>query len=480
MDTKTCRCSPASPPGFPPGTRIRGREAAPPTAAFDARAASIAQAPPTSRLAAQIVNGGQGRQSRVRATGRRGPWSAPLVELVLFLGLGLAADAAASSHLRYFGFSGGCDTETLLQETAPLSNICVIDIQDDRLLDRAWVAKMMVRDVRLVVGTHDAFYEPVEVPGRPRPEFDLRADFRQRWQDAIAGKEAALEALAEFFYVADEPNWNGISRTELEDAHLEIKRSMPGARTVTSFNRMLDISWFEGWDVPTDAVAYHHYGVLDPRVDPDFQANVMLIKSYAPGKEFIYVMDSWWTAALHGDAGLAPADMAQVAENYYDMALDDPDAVGIVGFYWPSFSEGTGARDLPGDVKWTYWSIGCRITEKCLGPVGVRAEATLFLDGCSYFATLELEAPEGRILAAAMPRERSFGTWVLDEGNVVGGLKIQAGSELQVYPSVYTEAVSIIRIYDAADGHLVWESDPHDRVRGPIRLLSGPDDPGGD
>jgi hypothetical protein len=190
-------------------------------------------------------------------------------------------------------------------------------------------------------------------------------------------------------------------------------------------------------------------------------------------------MDSWWSAALHGEEGLAPADMAQVAENYYQMALEDPDAVGIVGFYWPSFSEGTGARDLPGDVKWTYWSIGARITEKCLGPAGVDAETALFLHGCSYFATLELEAPEGSILAAAMPRERSFGTWVLEEGNVVGAIKIQEGDELQVFPSVYTGVASIIRIYDAADGQLVWESDPHDRERGPIRLPSGPDAAGG-
>ena len=393
-----------------------------------------------------------------------------MLAVALILGLGQVADASADSNLRYFGFSGGCDTETFVQETAPLSNVCLIDVQDERLLDHDWTAKMMVRDVKLVVGTHSTFYEPVAVPGRPWPEFDLRADFRQRWQDAIAGKQDALDALAEFFYVADEPNWNGISRSELESAHLEIKRSMPHAKTVTSFNHRLDVAWFEGREVPTDAVAYHQYGVLDPGVDPDFQEHVLLIKSYAPGRELFYVMDAWWSAALHGNEGLAPADMAQVAENYYQMAQADPDAVGIVGFYWPSFDEGTGARDLPGDVKWTYWSIGSRITGKCLGPVGVDATTALFFDGCSYFATLELETPEGSSFAAAMPRERSYGTWVLDEGNVVGGLKVQAGDELQIFASFYTEAPSMTRIYDTASGQLVWESDPHDRVRGPIRL----------
>ena len=359
-----------------------------------------------------------------------------------------------------------------MQETAPLSNLCLVDIQDDRLLDHNWVVKMMVRGVHLVVGTHDTFYEPLDVPGRPWPEFDLRADFRERWQDAIAGKEAALDALAEFFYVADEPNWNGISRSELESANLEIKHSLPHARTATSFNHLLDVAWFEGMEVPTDAVAYHQYGVLDPRVDPDFQENVLLIKSYAPGKDFLYVMDSWWSDTVHGTAGLAPADMAAVAENYYQMAQEDTDAVGMVGFYWPSFGEGTGARDLPAEVKWTYWSIGSRIAGKCLGPVGVDAKAALFLDECSYFATLELEAPEGTMYAAAMPRERSYGTWVLEEGNVVGGLKLQAGEELQIFASFYTEAPSIMRIYESADGHLVWESDGVDQRRATdVRLV---------
>jgi hypothetical protein len=319
---------------------------------------------------------------------------------------------------------------------------------------------MTVRDVKLMVIAHDTFYERVPVAGQNRGTFSLRLDFRQRWQEAIAGKETALATLAAFIYVADEPNWTGISLSELEAAHDEIKRSNLLARTVTSLNRKLDIDWFEGRDVPTVVIAYHQYSVFDPSVDPDFQANVATIKSYAPGKDFIYVMDAWWTAALHGEEGIAPLDMAEVARNYYLMASEDPDAVGLLGFHWPSFVEGTGARDLPRDVKWRYWWIGSEITGKCLGPAGVDAETALFFDDCSYFATLEYEAPDGPVFAAAMPRERSYGTWVLEEGNVVGGLKIQRGQELLVYPSFYTESPATIRIYDAVDGRMLWESEP--------------------
>ena len=408
------------------------------------------------------------------ASRQRTPRGAPVLlttAIVLVLGIVQAATTAANTHLQYFGFTGGCETETYVQETAPFSNVCMIDIQDERLLDHEWVTKMMVREMRLVVATHTTFYEQVEVPGHQRAAFDLRADFRQRWQEAIAGKERALYALAAFFYVADEPGWTGISRSELAAAHEEIKQSVPRARTVTSFNRMLEIAWFEGQDVPTDAVSYHQYGVFDPRVDPDYQANVAIIKSHAPGKEFFYTLDSWWNRSRHGGEGLAPEDMAEVTRNYYLMASEDPDAIGLVGFHWPSFAEGTGARDLPRNVKWQYWSIGSQITGKCLGPVDVDAETALFFGNCSYFATLQYEALEGSAFAAAMPRERSYGTWVLEEGDVVGGLKVRENDEILVYPSFYTDVPSIIRIYDVADGRLVSESrslGPHDRK--PIRL----------
>jgi hypothetical protein len=391
--------------------------------------------------------------------------------VALIVGLALAATAMADSRLRYFGFSGGCETETFVQETAPFSNLCVIDLQDQRLLDHEWVAKMTVRDIKLVVVAHDTFYERVPVTGQNRVTFELRKDFRQRWQKAIAGKETALATLAAFIYVADEPNWTGISRSELEAAHDEIKRSHLRARTLTSFNLMVNIDWFEGRDVPTDAVAYHQYSVFDPRVDPDFQANVAVIKSYALGKEILYVMDAWWTAALHGEEGIEPLDMAEVARNYYLMASEDPDAVGLIAFHWPTFDEGTGARDLPRDVKWRYWWIGSEITGKCLGPEGVDAETALFFEDCSYFATLEYEGQERGGFAAAMPRERGYGTWVLEEGNVVGGLKVQRGQDLIIYSSFYTDSPATIRIFDAADGRMLWESEPPSgHNRRPIRL----------
>jgi hypothetical protein len=169
----------------------------------------------------------------------------------------------------------------------------------------------------------------------------------------------------------------------------------------------------------------------------------------------VYVLDAWWTPE-HGDAGIDPEGMAVVARSYEAMATADPDAVGLVGFHWTGPAGSVGARSLPEAVAWEYRRIGSEITGKCLAPPGIRPEHALFLLGCEYYATLRYRSIEGARYAIAMPRERDYGTWVLDEGDVVGGLKLVAGDPPGVYPSLYTDLPSTIRVYESATGNLVW------------------------
>ena len=393
-----------------------------------------------------------------RGARRKGGWPAVgsvvpvVVALLLIVPVGAAADRPG---LRYFGFAGGCDTETSVQETAPFSNLCPIDLEDPRLLDQRWVAKMMLRGVKLIVATHHTFFEPIGEPVGGRQLYDLRPDHRQRWQAAIAGRGNALRALAVHFFVADEPSWNGISRSELAAADDAVKATLPWAKTVTSFSRRLDSGWFEGLDVPTDVVGYHQYRIFDPRTDPLFRTNVDLIKAHARGRAFVYVLDAWWTPE-HGIAGLQREDMAEVARNYWQMAADDPDAVAMIGFHWSAPPGAAGARDLPETVGWVYRRIGSEITGKCLAPQWIQPEHALFVLGCEYFATLRFRTPDGPRFAAAMPREQDYGNWVLEEGNVVGGIKLVEGTPPTAFVSVYTGRPARIRVYETATGRLVW------------------------
>ena len=153
MDTYTSHRSPASLSGCSPCPALF-----PLKPAIDARAASLTRTSARSKAEAQVAAGGPGALRRECAASRSDCGTLFQVVVSLIVGLALAATATADSRLEYFGFSGGCESETFVQETAPFSNLCVINIQDQRLLDHEWVAKMTVRDVKLMVATHDTFY----------------------------------------------------------------------------------------------------------------------------------------------------------------------------------------------------------------------------------------------------------------------------------------------------------------------------------
>jgi hypothetical protein len=314
---------------------------------------------------------------------------------------------------------------------------------------------MAVRGVKVIVAAHHVLFEPAGAPVNGRQLYDLRPDYRQRLEAVLAGREEALSALAAYVFIADEPSWNGISRSELAAAHDAVAETLPGLATVTSFSHQLEAGWFQGRKVPTDAVGYHQYGVFDPSVDPLYQTNLDLIRAHADDRDFLYVLDAWWTPA-HGEAGLDPEDLAEVARNYESMAATDGDADGLIGFHWSGPAGAKGARDLPIAVTWEYRRMGSEITGKCLAPPEVRPEHALFLLDCEYFATLKLRTAGGPRYATAMPRERDYGTWVLDEGNVVGGIKLIAGDPPAVYTSLYTDRPARVRVYETATGRLVW------------------------
>jgi hypothetical protein len=379
------------------------------------------------------------------------------------LGLAPPGASAQDGGLTYFGFAGGCDREIFIQETAPFSNICVVDIQDERLRDSTWVSDSVTRNMRVIVAAQHTLFEPVGEPGDPHQVYDLRPDYQLRWQIAIQDKHHALGTLAEYVFVADEPHWNGISRDEMAEADRLIKTTLPWLATLTSFSDRIEPSWFDGQEVPVDAVGYHQYHVRDPRVDPIYQDNLDLIRSYSPGRAFFYVLDAWWSAE-HSAAGLEPTDMAEVARNTLSMAEADERAVGIVGFHWPSLPYGRGARDLPPHVRWQYRTIGSGITGKCLAPRWVDAKGALFFFGCEYFATLWMRTECGYQYAAAMPGDRHSGIWILGDGELVGGLEIIRSHRLRLYPVFHTAHPARIRVHHTDTGELVGEftaNQPH-------------------
>ncbi|MEK7608406.1 MAG: hypothetical protein AAB495_02410 [Patescibacteria group bacterium] len=381
------------------------------------------------------------------------------IENFLFSGSG-EFSTPIPERVKYFGWAGGFDTSQYEIETLPMANIGTIGISDVRLNDSAWVAEMVKRNAKLIVSVHDVFYVRVRpaTPEDPYPPFDLRSDYIATWQAAIAGKEATLAQLTAYFYVADEPNWNGISRSELAVACLDIKKAFPFVETLTSFNHLITSGWFEGQDVPTDAVAYHQYEVRDPRLSSLYQEKLTIVKQYSVGKPLLLVPDSWYAIGRHDVAGLTREDMGQVGLNYRATCAEEESCVGLVGFIWYTFAEGTGTRDLPQSVKFTYREIGSEITGKCLAPASVIApETALWFEGCALYATLGFTKNGISSMGTAVSVERQFGGFRMGSTSIDYGLRIRPSASVGwiVFVGGYTILPTDMKVFSPV-GQLVW------------------------
>lgn len=337
-------------------------------------------------------------------------------------------EAQSNSNLKYFGFTGACDDEQSIAETRPFMNTCTVEITDPRLSDPRWVGMMMANEMKVILIAHTTFFEPgVASDGSNRHR--LRPDYLNRWLNAVLPIRSAIGGLVEWVYLADEPNWNGIPLSEIRIVHNAVKSTFPLIPTLVSLNSQITAQWFANQQIPTDAVGYHQYAILDPQTNAEYQSRMQLIKLHAVDKEVVYVMDAWWTDSRHGDASISPSQMAQVARNYEQVAKNDPDAVGLVGFHWPTFGEGVGARDLPLNVKLEYRRIGAEITAKCKAPDFINyPENAIFSQDCRFFATVQYWIPHDNNatgFATVVPQSEEFANfYFFSESNIEGGLKV--------------------------------------------------------
>lgn len=336
-------------------------------------------------------------------------------------------------RIKYFGWAGGFDTAQYQTETLPMANIGTIDLYDPRFSDPVWVGEMVKNRAKLIVGWHDTLFERVRpaTPEEPWPPFVLRGDYLERIQAAIVGREQVLSALTAFNYVADEPNWTGITRSDFCTGAIAVKNALPFAMTLTSFNHLVTASWFGGQQLCTDAVAYHQYEVRDPRLSSLYQEKLSIVKQFSIGKPLLLVLDGWYAVGRHDVAGLSREDMATVALNYRATCEVEENCIGLVGFIWQSFIEGTGSRDLPQSVKFTYREIGSEITKKCLAPETVVApETALWFQSCRFMATVHYQSANGLYAGYGVSVSDSGETgqfWFFSAGNREVFMKVLDG-----------------------------------------------------
>lgn len=283
----------------------------------------------------------------------------------------------APDHLQFFGFalvdvfwddpSDRALVSNYIEEVAPFCNIADMLVVEpsDNIVDR--LSFFSASNVKAIIHLNFLLFEQVGNDAPSGANFDLRKDFRQRWDGFVAVNDLANRAdEIQAFYIGEEPTWNGISFEELQAASNYVKASMPGVKILV-VEASASLAQLQ---VPetVDWVAFDHYFIADIETSKAFQSELALLKSRrtAAHQKVVLIPDAHFIPLVHGHFGVERNDMAKIAEAYYRVAAKDSDIVGLLAYFWPSgFDDPTaiGTRQME-DVREVYSRIGKAITGK--------------------------------------------------------------------------------------------------------------------
>ncbi len=284
-----------------------------------------------------------------------------------------------SEHLKYFGFTlvdtfwdDPLDAEiktNYLDEVASFSNIADLLVLQptDNIIDR--LSLMRTNKVKAVIHLSEIFFENVGIGGSSGIVYNLRSDFKQRWDTFVETNNLTTnKSMIEVFYLGEEPTWNSISFTELKFASDYIKS------TISEIPILLVEAYpvVSELQIPNsiDWVGFDHYFIKDPKNNTAFLNELSIVKSKLrnENQKLVLILDSHYIQEGHGDfAGISKNEMTNVATSYYELALSEKKVVALIGYTWPGgFDTNTalGARQLPQPVKDEYQRIGKEITGK--------------------------------------------------------------------------------------------------------------------
>ncbi|MFV0451423.1 MAG: hypothetical protein ACK5LS_04110 [Propioniciclava sp.] len=270
--------------------------------------------------------------------------------------------------LTYFGYAAiACDLDDPFDEedrtdysaeVAGFTNANQVCVTADMtvLADRLRAAAAQYTPIFAV---EPVFFSWAEGHGRLHPAAE------ELWGQVIGAVTASgVDPEELIFYLADEPELRGLPTRDLRRAADMIGEVYPAARIMV-------IEAYRGPAAPTipteiDLWGFNAYAIPDPGAEPLYTDHLDRAASrLAPHQSLVLIMDANYTP-YHREAGLEPADMAQVAQNYLALARSRSDVAMLLGYTWAGGIDSTderGVRDLPGIVRRAHETIGRSIVE---------------------------------------------------------------------------------------------------------------------
>lgn len=290
-------------------------------------------------------------------------WLARLVLLAM-----LIVSGPAAAQLRYFGYVFGVSPipgiavdANAVERTAPYTNFVAFGTT---LTDPGFVAQVQALAASRQLAIVNVAPVLWDFSRSPAPL--LFDDWPSRWEEWASANASVLNSsnlLA--LRVFDEPFHLGIDMQGYEAVCARIKQTFPWVKVLlvegTSTSAFLNSSNYHsgGGRLPNvDWLAVDAYSI-HPASDPTFRDWLGTLKGYFPGRSWFYALDGFWDADHTAAFGYDLTVMAAIADEWYGVAAEDPDAVGLGVFLWQAEDQRwTVSRDFPQAVLDEHRRIG--------------------------------------------------------------------------------------------------------------------------
>ena len=208
----------------------------------------------------------------------------------------------APDHLQYFGFAlvdvlwddphDAAATTNYIEEVDSFSNIAQLGIYSptDNIISRT--QKMNSLCVKPLLSLQSIFFEYVDTNSISGVNYDLSADYVERWETFKAINNSILnENNIGAFYLVDEPYWTGVTYTEPSAVSDLLNTDYPDIPQffVEAYLALEDLIIPE----TVDWVGFDKYGVYYPNLDVDYLNDLETLKSKrsTPQQKIVLIID---------------------------------------------------------------------------------------------------------------------------------------------------------------------------------------------
>lgn len=296
------------------------------------------------------------------------PIAGPIISLSSYTG------ASHTGHIRYFGFTlvdtywdDPSDREVksnYLDEVKDFTNIADILVVEPELDIQNKIENMRKEGFTAILHLNEIFFEHTNSHAPSGANYDLRADYIDRWEKFIQTNNIEKYQKHLVFYIGEEPAWNGIKNHEIKQVAALTKKYFPNIPNmlIEAHPALKDLAISDN----IDWIGFDYYFVRDPLSHKEFQEKwKQLLSLKQSWQKIALIMDTHYIKSAHQAMwGIVLDDMPDIAERYYVLAKSEPSVITVLGYFWPNWFDhpkAIGARWMPEKTQNTYKKIGTEI-----------------------------------------------------------------------------------------------------------------------